>query len=333
MIVTQDRSLATALAQAAATATCAPSVHNTQPWRWRVRPDRLELFAVRDRQLAAIDPDGRLLTLSCGIALHHARAALAAEGWSVRVDRLPDADQPDLLATVTGTGHTEAPAEAMRLVQCMRVRHTDRRPVSDEEVPRPAVDAIVAAAGAEGARMQPLRQEQVLELAAAASRAAEAEADDAGIRAELEYWTSRAAPPGTGLTSEVLPEEPPATTVPGRDFVTPGTLPVGPGHDRFAVYALLHGDDDEPASWLRAGEALSAAWLVGTELGVGMVPLSGVVENSGTRQALRQMLAELGYPYLVVRMGIPDPAHAGPPHTPRLPTEAVVDTDAVRAAG
>lgn len=331
--MTHDRPLVTALARAATTATCAPSVHNTQPWRWRVLPDRLELLADRERQLGAIDPGGRLLTLSCGIALHHARTALAAEGWSVRVDRLPDPARPDLLATLTGTGRIEAPAEAMRLVQCMRVRRTDRRPVSDEEVPRPAVDAIVAAAGAEGARLQPLRVEQVLELAAAASRAAESEADDAGIRAELKYWTSQAAPPGTGLTSEVLPREQPQTTVPGRNFVTPGTLPIGPGHDRSAVYALLYGDDDEPESWLRGGEALSAAWLVATEFGVGMLPLSGVVENLSTRQELRQMISAFGYPYLVLRLGIPDPAHAGPPHTPRLPAEAVVDTSAVRGQG
>lgn len=330
MTMTSETPLATALAQAAVTATAAPSVHNTQPWRWRVLPDRLELSAVRDRQLSAADPGGRLLTLSCGIALHHARAALAAEGWSVEVRRLPDPGRPELLATVTGTGRITAPPEAMRLVQCMRVRHTDRRPVSDEAVPGPTVDAIVAAAGAEGARLQPLRTEQVLDLAAAASRAAAAEAEETEARAELEYWTSRAAPPGTGLTSEVLPEEPPRTTVPGRDFVTPGTLPIGPGHDRAAVYGLLFGDEDEPESWLRAGEALSAAWLVATELGVGMVPLSGVVENLGTRQALRQMISDLGYPFLVLRLGVPDPAHAGPPHTPRLPVEAVVDTSAVR---
>lgn len=337
--------LVAALAQAATTATAAPSVHNTQPWHWRVEPDRLELFAVRDRQLTAADPDGRLLTLSCGIALHHARTALAAQGWSVEVQRLPDPARPQLLATLTtagrdgtphdgsahdGSAHDGTPAEAMRLVQCMRVRRTDRRPVSDEAVPQPAVDAVVAAAGAQGARLQPLRPEQVLELAAAASRASAVEAEDSAARAELEYWTSRAAPAGTGLTGEVLPEEPPRTTVPGRDFIAPGTLPIGPGHDRYAVYALLFGDDDEPESWLRAGEALSAAWLVATEHGLGMVPLSGVVENLHTRQELRGMVAQLGHPYLVLRLGVPDPAHAGPPHTPRLPAEAVVDTSAVR---
>ncbi|WBB70172.1 nitroreductase family protein [Micromonospora sp. WMMD812] len=324
-----DRPLTTALAEAAATAGHAPSVHNTQPWQWRVLPDALELRMARSRQLAAADPEARLLVLSCGIGLHHARVALAAEGWTAMVERLPDADQPDLLARLTGFSRTDADPSAMRLVQCMRVRHTDRRPVSEEPVPRSAIEEITHAVAAEGSRWQILDSDQVMELAAAASRAATVEAEDPETREELAYWTNRAGT-GTGLTPEVLPAEAPQTTVPTRDFGRPGSLPVGPGHDRAAVYAMLFGDDDEPDSWLRAGEALSSAWLTATRLGVSMVPLSGVVEVDGTRETLRQLLAGLGFPFLALRLGIVDPTHAGPPHTPRLPTEQVVDTSAVR---
>ncbi|MFF3869162.1 Acg family FMN-binding oxidoreductase [Micromonospora sp. NPDC001898] len=329
---TPDRALTTALAEAAAMAGHAPSVHNTQPWRWRVLPDALELHVVRERQLSAADPEGRLVTLSCGAALHHARVALAAEGWAFVVERISDPGDPELLARLTGLKRAEADPDAMHTVQCMQVRHTDRRPVSDEPVPTPAVDDITKAAAAEGARLQILNADQVMDLAAAASRAGSVEAEDPQLREELAYWTSRPGT-GTGLPPEVLPEQAPQTTVPGRDFGRPGILPVGQGHDRTAVYGLLFGDEDERDSWLRAGEALSAAWLTATRLGVSMVPLSGVVEVEGTRQSLRQVLTGMGYPYLVLRMGLADPAHAGPPHTPRLPTEQVVDTSAVRSAG
>ncbi|MFC4021953.1 Acg family FMN-binding oxidoreductase [Micromonospora sp. GCM10011542] len=326
-----QRPLTTALAEAAATAGHAPSVHNTQPWRWRVLPEALELRAVADRQLTATDPEGRLLALSCGTALHHARLALAAEGWTAVVERMPDPGDKELLARVTTLGRLTADPEAMRMVQSMRVRHTDRRPVSDEPVPTTAIGEIARAVTAEGSRLQLLDRDQVLELAAAASHADTVEADDPQLRAELEYWTSRAGT-GTGLPPEVLPAQAPRTTVPARDFGHPGTLPVGPGHDRAAVYALLHGDEDEPDSWLRAGEALSAAWLTATRLGVSVVPLSAVVEVPGTRQKLRQLLAGLGFPYLVLRLGIADPAHAGPAPTPRLTTEQVVDTSALHRA-
>ncbi|WP_444968370.1 hypothetical protein [Verrucosispora sioxanthis] len=124
----------------------------------------------------------------------------------------------------------------MRAVQCMQVRHTDRRPVSDEPVPDDSLSAIAAAAVQEGARLEVLDRDQVLQLAASASQAATVEAEDSRLREELEYWTSRAG--GTGLTPEVLPEQPAQTTVPGRDFGRAGTLPVGPGHDRAASYAV-----------------------------------------------------------------------------------------------
>ncbi|MFI6228349.1 Acg family FMN-binding oxidoreductase [Micromonospora echinospora] len=325
---TPVRPLTTAYAEAAATAGYAPSVHNTQPWSWRVLPDALELRTAPQRRLAATDPEGRLLALSCGAALHHARVALAAEGWAPAVERLPDPADPDLLARITGSRRAEPEPEAMRLVQCMQVRHTDRRPVSEEQVPTAAIGEITRAATTAGGRMQILDRDQVLELAAAASHAESVEAEDPQVREELAYWTSRAES-GLGLPPEVLPEQAPQTTVPARDFGRAGTLPIGPGHDRAAVYALLYGDEDEPDSWLRAGEALSAAWLAATRLGVSVVPLSGVVEVAGTRQTLRHLLAGMGFPYLVLRLGIADPAHAGPPHTPRLPTAQVVDTSAV----
>lgn len=325
---TPVRPLTTAYAEAAVTAGHAPSVHNTQPWQWRVLPDALELRIATQRRLAATDPEGRLLVLSCGAALHHARLALAAEGWTPQVQRYPDPADPQLLARVVSTHHGQPDPEAKRLVQCVPHRHTDRRPVSEQPVPATAIDEIVRAAGQGGGRMQIISADQVLELAAAASHAEAAEADDPRIREELAYWTSR-ADQGLGLSAEVLPEQAPQTTVPGRDFGRPGTLPIGAGHDRTAVYALLYGDDDEPDSWLRAGEALSAAWLTATRLGVSVVPLSAVVEVAGTRQTLRQLIAGLGYPYLVLRLGIADPTQPGPPHTPRLPATQVVDTSAV----
>ncbi|WP_406036553.1 nitroreductase [Micromonospora sp. NBC_00898] len=325
----RDRPLTTALAEAAGTASHAPSVHNTQPWRWAVLSDALELRVVRDRQLAATDPEGRLLAISCGTALHHARVALAAEGWTPVVERMPDPAQPDLLARLTEFRHTGADPDAMHMVQCMQVRHTDRRPVSEELVPEAALGEIDRAATREGVNLQLLDDDQKLQLATAAQHAATVEAEDPQLREELAYWTSRAGT-GAGLPPEVLPEQAPQTTVPGRNFGHPGSLPVGPGHDRAAVYGILWGTEDEPDNWLRAGEALSAAWLTATRRGVSLVPLSGVVEVEGTRQTLRQMLAGLGFPYIALRLGIADPTHAGPPHTPRLDTAQTVDTSAVR---
>ena len=130
------------------------------------------------------------------------------------------------------------------------------------------------------------------------------------------------------MPAETILAAAPETTVPGRDFGQPGSLPTGPGHDNHATYAILYGPDDEPTGWLRGGEALSAAWLTATAHGLSVLPLSGVIEVDHTRAMLSQLLAGVGYPYLVVRFGIPDAGDSGVPSTPRLPMTQVVEVGA-----
>src|SRR4051812_25730308 len=167
---TVDRRIGEALAEAAAVAGHAPSILNTQPWRWRLESGRLELLAERSRQLPVTDPEGRLLTISCGAALHHARTALAAAGWSTHVARLPDPGQPDLLATLTITGPASVSEAATRLAGAIPLRHTDRRPVSEAPLPDADLNAIATAARAD-AGLQVLTHGQIPDLATAVHRA------------------------------------------------------------------------------------------------------------------------------------------------------------------
>ena len=315
------RTAAAVLAEAAATAGFAPSLHNTQPWRWRVLPDALELYAVPERKLLSVDPDGRLLTVSCGAALHHAAVALEALGHTARIER---PDGPELLARVTLGEPCPVTPAAMRRVQQLRTRRTDRRPVRDEAVAPADLTAVQRTVDEHGVHLHLLVDDQVYELATAAGRASEVESRDPFVRHELDFWKAKTLP------AESLPETPVRSTVPNRDFGEDGRLPIGAGHDGFACYGVIFGPDDEPRTWLRAGEALSAAWLAAAERGVGVLPLSGVIEVDVTRAALRATLSELGYPYLVLRLGLPDLDHAGPPATPRIPAVQLIDTSDVR---
>ena len=308
-----------ALAEAAELARYAPSIHNSQPWRWRVRDGVLDLYLASERLLAVTDPDGRLAVLSCGAALHHARTALAAEGLSTQVTRLPDPGEPAHLARLVVTGPVPVSADAVRLVQTVRVRHTDRRPVTEEPVTPVEVGKVRAAVEAEGIGLHLLRRDEMIEMAAAASYAQRTESADEAWQAELAYWTA------AGMPDEVIPAQPTQTTVPSRDFGHPGTLSVSADHDRGASFAVLYGPEDERVNWLRAGEALSAAWLAATEEGVSLVPLSATVEVAYTRVALGRLLGGVGWPYLVLRLGHADPDHPGPVHTPRLPPEQTIE--------
>ena len=313
------------LSRAADAARVAPSVHNTQPWRWLVGARTLELYAERARQLRAIDAEGRMLASSCGAALHHARVALAAQGYAATIERLPDGGRSDLLARITLGERIAVDPAMMRRYQTTLVRQTDRRPVPDRLIDVATLDVLTRAVVAEGLNLQVLHPDQVIELAAAVSRAQTAEAVDPAQREELARWVGGVRADGVGVPDEVIPSDAPQTTVPEREFGRVGTLPPGEGHDASAVYAVLHAWADTLEAWLRGGEALSAVWLAAVEEGLSLLPFSAPIEVAGPRQVLRHLLAEIGYPVMVVRLGLADDEHAGPPHTPRLSAPQVID--------
>ena len=89
------RALVPAVVEAA---TRAPSVHNTQPWRFVAHDDVVELWDDPARGLPVLDPVGRARLISCGAALALAEVAAAGLGVSTRTTLLPDAAAPDHLA-------------------------------------------------------------------------------------------------------------------------------------------------------------------------------------------------------------------------------------------
>jgi len=313
------------LESAARTALHAPSVFNTQPWTWRIAGSAMELWSDPTRLLENTDSDGHLLLLSCGAALHHARVALATAGWAAEIDRLPDPVHPTLLARIR-IGHA-APVdpEAAAMAAAIGDRRTDRRAFGVREVPEAVIDGLRRLVEAEGAYLHLVRPDQVAMLAISTELAEAAEADDPEYRGELERWTNRDPGAGDGV--------PPATAVapglrrvPVRDFTPNGTagLDVGGGRDQGAAYVVLFGLGTTRIDLLRGGEALSALLLRATAHGLCTAPLSDAVEVSWPRHLLRGILADIGDPYVVVRLGYRAGDDPLPP-VPRRPAEQVIE--------
>ena len=127
----------------------APSVHNTQPWAWRLRPDGADLYADHQRRLSMADPVGRELTISCGAALHHFQVAARAMGWAATVRRLPDAMAPALLAQVR-LSPAVPPRRAAGELAALRDRCTDRRRFTSWPVPDDRLAGLADAARDQG---------------------------------------------------------------------------------------------------------------------------------------------------------------------------------------
>ncbi|MCA2213976.1 nitroreductase [Jidongwangia harbinensis] len=311
---------------AAVFAGAAPSIHNSQPWEWQVAGPVLDLMLARERVRDRADPLAGLAVLSCGTALHHAVARLAADGWRATVRRLPDYRRPDHLARLELARRIPAdPATARRVAAAAR-RRTDRRPMPRTPLDVHRLRPIVLAARRHGAELRPLRPEQNCALAAAFDDAARAQ----GTAEDRGRWAG-------GIPAGAQPDAAPplgeAGPPPGEAGPPPGEAGPPPGGTGNAVFAVLYGTGNDRADWLRAGEALSAAWLTATALDVAVLPLSAVIEVVTAREAVRRLLGRPGRPYLVLRFAAADPGAVPQPPTPRLPADATVRSVGPRRTG
>jgi hypothetical protein len=305
-----------ALRTAAETALRAPSIFNTQPWRWHLGPDVLELYADPDRQLPIVDPDHRLTTLSCGIALHHARTALAAEGHTDEVSRLPDPGRPDLLAHIRTTGRSTPQPADIRRYAATQIRDTNRRLFTNKRIPAEALDRLLDAAEGQGIHLYVLQHEDTTALVTAVSHAQDLQMANPAYRAELAHWTQR--PQTTGDCMPADPITPPTPhRVPVRHFGLEdcGGLHPGTGYDQEVRYAVLAGNTDEPTAWLRAGEALSAVLLTAVDEGLAVSPINDVAEVPSARAHLSEMLGGIANPFLALQIGVAESV-TGVPATP-----------------
>ncbi|WP_130512637.1 nitroreductase [Krasilnikovia cinnamomea] len=284
-----------ALYRAAVAAGHAPSAHNTQPWRWRLTSDGMDLFLDPARMIGVNDPTGHLAMISCGAALHHARLTLAARGWRVTVHRQPESAPPEHVAHLHIDESAPVSPGTARLARTIRQRHTDLRPVTGDPIEPSDLRTISQAFTSHDISLHTMRPDEILGLAVAAAHAEHVEPAEAQWHEQLALWT------GDGRIAGAADQM---------------RLPTRHGeHDRAATFAVLHGRGDHDIDWLRAGEALSAGWLVATQLSVSVLPFSAPIEQTRARETLRHAMPDLNHPYLMIRLGRHTVhGHRTPPH-------------------
>jgi hypothetical protein len=322
----------TEMGRAAVRATLAPSIHNTQPWRFVVTRGSLELHADRQRQLRVLDPRGRQLTISCGCALFNARVALASAGYNAVVKRLPDPARPDLLARITLPPEASPAVATSHLDASIDRRHTNRRAFLDRTVSPDVLHLLGAAAEQEAAELFVISRAEHRLATARLSRQADAiELTDPAYRAELRAWTTTDLHRGDGVLVSTVPHVDGAgDDLPLRDFDTSGHgwLPADTRSSHDQCLLLLGTLEDDRMAWLRAGEALERVWLELTRLGYVASLLTQIIEVARTHELLRHELGLTMHPHLLMRVGkAPDTAPSR-----RRPLTEVIGTPEQRPA-
>jgi hypothetical protein len=308
-------------------ATRAPSIHNTQPWRFVASPDRLQVFFDPDRRLPVLDPSTRQQVISCGVAVEFAVVALAAAGWDAEVDLEPDAPGSDHLATVRVTGSRAVTERDRALAGAISQRHTIRAPFQSRAVPDELVAELQTAAASYGAWVKAITEsEEEVATVFLISRAEEIEQSEPAYVAELQRWMRTDPAAVDGVPVEAVPSEDPHGRPSNwmiRDFVVgsrqpspflPGGDPDAPPPPVERPTVLLMGtDNDDRYAWMLSGRALGRLLLDATVAGLAASPLTQALDWPDTRHRLRSRLSLVGHPQMLLRMGYPSTPDAGTP--------------------
>ena len=298
-----------------ATAARAPSVHNTQPWRFAVGTHAIDLYADPARKLR-YDRAGREMLISCGAALFGLRLAVRELGYLPAVSLFPEPSRTGLLARVTLGPKAPVTAMERRMLAALPHRHTHRGAFDPGEVPAGLLAGLQHDALAEGATLALIDSPgKYAKLAALAAEATRMQTLNPAAREEILRW-SRApgSPARDGVPAAAF--APAGAAVPGRlaqrDFDLGrhlGLLPApGPDGPPPAATAVLVTLGDSRADWLRAGQALHRVLVHAATAWVSASLHTQPLEVPAIRDLIRVRLGLPGLAQILLQVG---PAHSG----------------------
>ena len=302
----------------------APSLHNSQPWRWVFEHSTLHLFADHERVGHHTDSTGREVILSCGAALDHLEVAAAAAGWRVTVVRYPEPHDHDTLASIT-FDRAEAVGEQARLLgDAMSRRRTDRLAFAAPQPWHELEQRLRQTLHGTVAQLDVIDDSGRPALAEASRQSEEHRLDDASYRYELLWWTGHSTE--DGLPSSALASRAEASRVDvARDFPTYGSGDRRPQVDRdHSNILVLSTYDDSPENTLRCGEALSRVLLECTAAGFATCTLTHMIEIHASREMVRRITGRRAEPQVLIRVGRAAEISPPPARTPRRPLAEVL---------
>jgi nitroreductase len=286
----------------------APSLHNSQPWRFVLDRTGIEVHGDDERWLRHTDPARRELTISCGAAILNMRIAAAAIRRQLAVHLAPDAANPAHLATLSFSGRHSTELADAALSPAIELRHTYRHSFAARPIPEPELAALRQAALDERVSAEWVRnglRPRLIRLATIAMFLLDSDPD---YRRELRRWTTAQSGAPEGVPAPAFGTESLTGDPPLRDFTA--AMPwIARPREVFPAesWLLLSTDGDDTAAWLRAGQATERVLLQATARGLVGGFITQIFEAPGVRREIAGHTPTAGLPQVVLRVGYPRP--------------------------
>ena len=308
----------------------APSTHNTQPWRFAVSENGIEVYADYTRRMPVADAGNRELLLSIGAAVATLRIAAAHFGFSclVEYNHTGSSDRPLAVALLTPVAaHPVGDPAVAGLFPGITRRRTNRRAFLLSRIPRAALDAL---AGMDAGRLSSLTvsvdgrlNETVASLVAEADTL---QLSDRAYRADMSAWIHAAAaavPDGIPANAAGPTGVPPAIASWAVRAVDNARQRAGQDRHlcREAPALAVISSEDAVPHWLDAGELLQGVLLTAEHAGLACSYFNMPMHVPEIRARLRALLGVPSWPQLLLRIGY---CLEETPRTPRRPLEDVL---------
>jgi hypothetical protein len=187
--------------------------------------------------------------------------------------------EPTLLASVQLAEGRPADSAERELLESIWHRHTSRAPFSARRVPLAVQTALEQAASAEFTLLRLLPDDDAALVARLAADASQELAENFDHRVELCRWIGTEG--DDGVPAAALGSQPDRAPAPVRDFgyAAPMTPRPSGSYEPVPHLTVLATAHDEPADWLRAGQALQRVLLTATLRGIAASPLTQPLET------------------------------------------------------
>jgi len=304
-------------------ATLAANGHNTQPWKFTIKQDAIEIHPDYSRELAIVDPNHRELWISLGCALENLLVAARASGFAAEVS------YPDAAEFINVHLTADAPQRS-KLFDAIPVRQNTRSAYDGRLIKNADLDQMQALPLEAGVGLHfatnPAAMDTFLEYINLGNQSQYA---DPAFVDELVNWLrfnkKEALSSLDGLYS-VCSGNPEIPRFLGQMFVA-GTKPQQQADTDAAKFrtsptaVVIASESDDKTSWVRTGQVYERLALTTTSLNIKSAFLNQPIEVRELRSQF-QSAAGLGdsLPQLLVRFGYANSM----PRSLRRPVDAVL---------
>ncbi|RLI77827.1 hypothetical protein DRP05_09120 [Archaeoglobales archaeon] len=303
-------------------AVLAPSSHNTQPWKFSIKGNNIEIYVDFTRQLHEVDPEKRELYISVGCAISNLLLAAEHFGFGYKLKYFTG-EEGELVAIIEL--YPDKRETDLELFSQIFLRQTNRGEYEPKEIEGEKLQKLKACV--DDLRLDLITDQKTKsEIAKLISLAHKIQLSNKAFRKELASWPRHNwSKAGDGMAGYAF-SIPSIMSLFGSFFIRTFDISKSQAKkdeelaNKAPIIGILSSTEDGKLSWVKVGVTFEKVMLMATKLNLSIAFFNQPIEVPELRKELRTLLGIAEFPQLMFRIGYTKPTK----YTPRRRLEEVI---------